>query len=384
MKILVTKWGCAFWTRAARDARGQRSSRAEQGITEGMFRHLLKEHELVYFGRYCGDPLPGMTVIQPEHGLRLDYWSTNKQQLAAFEEDFKAVRGDYAFALANTGPTSSWGHIDNPAGATVRDTDIKNCAPWIDVITRLKLKHVLVVNDIRTYPRVGEMSTTHPGIKPVAWLDQTCKEKIRIIQGKKWRIRPVKAKCETWTDLGPSVNCKKVRTVGVVAHAHIGTGNKQIKRDKAWTDVFGRNKYHIPIYGEGWDYYTGPRIGLDFHGPCTSPQARRCFAECICSPCLAPMDGYATNKPAFMAHQGCVAIPYKDFHVDLDLPMIRGPGDLSKIAKVYEKGTEDALKYIREKMKPDFTLLDDLCSAIEHEDVTTESWKKKFGGCDGV
>jgi hypothetical protein len=378
MRILVSKYGGLFCTR---EAAAKNSSSGEQGETEGLIRHLTKEHDVLYFGRYEGKPL--CQVVEPNiKGFRET--TTWEQQCEGFRQDIAAVEAFQPQAyVMSAGYSVTMSMIQNPNSTTVQAASIRYTAPILNLLTHFELPRIVVNNDPRTYPKDQEMSLGWPYARPVALLDQGWGDVNCVVGGGRYIRRSVYAKAESWAHHLRRPNTREFPAV-CIAHAHIHDGCKQKDRVGPWHNVLDGND--IWVYGKGWEGF-----GCNWQGCLDPAQVMDLLNRCDCCPCVAQKQFY-TGKVYVCEAQGCVPLLYGDGSdpytwdplqqfLPFDSPWrIRKPGDLARIVDMTRAQYDDMIGWWGDMCQPDWTKLDDMLSELETTDWRTRKWWERWGG----
>lgn len=404
--VIVTKAGMVFRTRST----AQRASAlGEQGETEGLLRHLLEKDEycVVYFGRYEGEVLPGLTVVEPDLDGLSDS-SLASEQEEHWQHDYAAIEA----ALGSSEPLCmleicgmanavSWiGNTNfvNPQACAVRYT-----GPQMAVLNHFNLKRVSVNNDLRNYPKNFEMTMGWEACRPIALLDQMDSTISRVVNGVRFVRRGVWAKPESWSYLPAAKPRERNVPVSVIAHCHMKDGFRQPDRAECFDailspglDVAGLFDRGMRVYGKGWEHYhlygSLPEL---FAGPITPSDVGEVLAGTLCCPCVPPGAGYYTNKMYVCVAQGCVPLLYGDgshrltydvlgVYAPLDSSnRVVRPGDLARRARELSDPWRYELEIAswREMLQPDFSTIDALLGELaDGADVNGDEWWEKYGG----
>ena len=403
--IIVSKLGMTFKPKTSRD--NQRSLGEASGTTDGLMRHLVEcGFNVVYFGRYVGDPIEGITVVQPDLS-GLDCYCLMGDQKERFAENIRQLEElpnfDPLCFIDVCGPTSSSSLIDNPRCAGVPTYAIKYIAPQLSIMQHFKLPRICVNNDVRNYPRNHEMSQGWEHVRPAAFLDQIAIEKPMTIGFKKHIRKSVWGKPEGWMRMLPVEGVERSVPAVVIAHAHIATGYKHKRRADAFDDILFpladlAELYHkgLRIYGDGWEHYPLQTSMTDlFAGLITPNEVMTELARARCCPCVAPGPGFITNKPHICIAQGCIPLLYGDGNHPLTFDptglllklnhhtRVVIPGDLARTAKQLENNDlyEMALDYWRTICQPDFSIIDGCLTDLQAGlAIDSDTWWDRYGG----
>lgn len=404
--LLICKMGSVYRTRAR-----AASAVGEQGETEGVIHHLLKNKKirLVYFGRYDGEVPEGLTVINPDVS-GMDEWASSEEQKKRWSNDIAALEPYAPFIgfiqVAGYSPTMSL--IDNPNGATVQLASIKYSAPQLNVLMHFKIQRCMINCDPRNYPKDQEMSLlgeVGDWVRPRALLDQCDAEYVTRIGGIRYCRISRYAGVELWAKLYPYKDVEKTRDCTIIAHAHIKDGVAATKstgpgRELAWKhvlapidDLLDLSSRGLYIYGKGWQHYTGALPRNTYNGVIKPSQVEQVLAESKCGPIVAVMPRFYTGKIMVYLTQGCAPIFYGDGSEDhphtydpfaryLSLDSfcrIRKPGDLKIVVDMFCRNEQYRQQYIEEllsKTRPNWSLLDELVTdLIADRDLGT-----RYGG----
>jgi hypothetical protein len=388
-----------FYTR---EEAAKNSARGEQGETEGMLKFLLglPDTRIVYFGPYRGEPLPGLTVIEPNIS-GLSHESSGAEQRQCWAEDAKRVAEfEPVMYIQMSGYAATRFSLDNDAGASVQACGVRYVAPPLALCQYLKLPRIVVNTDPRTYPREIEMTEGWDYIVPAALLSQRDMVWDKTIGGIPFKVHEVYSGAENWCE---HVSVKREKTVPctVVAHAHIQTGCKFKGRNTAWwnvlnpwDDVVELWQRGMRVYGEGWEFFDNYSADV-MPGPINPARVMEVLAEAYTCPAVAAGNKFYTAKLRTCLTQNCLPLFYgrgQDFTFDplerylpLDSPLrINEPGDLLKVVNYFERHPdvrqEEVDRLWRASM-PNFSKLqsciDDFMNGM---DIQGTEWLKKYGG----
>ncbi len=404
--LLITKTGGPFFTRAEA---ARASSSGEQGESEAIINHLLKrkDFQLVYYGIWRGDLPEGLIHIDPDVS-GLDELCTEKKQEQRWTNDIQALRdisnfNPFAYInIAGYAPTMCT--VGNPKGIQCQASGIRYVAPVLNACRVFGMPRIVINNDPRTYPREQEMTLCWPECVPAALLDQVEQDVETVIGGRKYLRRSVWARAESWCT-HPTILEDKSVDVTCIAHAHIKDGCKQRNRNESWKTLLAPaediEKLFLDgfrIYGKGWERYDWYDQEL-MMGVITPAMVMEKLAAATCCPCVACAPGFYTGKPYVLVAQNCIPILYGDgvdpytwdpFERFLSFNSkyrASKPGDLLRIVELLKDPQiyyEQLTTWV-ELCKPHWELLDDCVSELlDGADVTSPSWRERFGGYDRI
>jgi len=391
MKILVSKIGASL---TGSDV--GYTEFGEQGVTEGVIRHLMAQgHHVVFYGILRGS-LPCKVVNADVSGLTTT--SDPEEQLRRGASDTVRVREALGadrpdVYIQSTGMGGTVSMLSNPRGIKCLHSAVRYTSPILMMTKNLAAPRVLINTDFRNYPKEQEMSTMWPDeLLPCALLDQ-CFHGLEVrptIGFKKYVRRSAYSGCEGWGYVpeghrslfdAPRTRC------AVMSHAHIATGYKDHWRDAAWRDVL--DGFSCAVIGEGWEHYSGKedKIFLGSYSPRDLEIAMRCYAS---SPLIAPRPGFITSKGHIFSQHGCVPIYYGDGEqpytqdpeariVPLDhWSRVSKPGDLAKVAARVACEYTEAISESRALHTPNWSKLDELLEDLPK--LGSETWWERYGG----
>lgn len=387
--ILIAKGGSVYRTRALASTA---PPTGEQGETEGLIRHLLIRDDinLVYFGKYRGEVPKGLTVVDSELVNVKSNFTLAKDQEIGFRIDIDAIEDFEPIAFIQTaGYSPTMSMIDNPRGATVQCAAINYTAPMLNIIEHFKLPRLVVNCDPRTYPRDQEMSMGWPYCRPAALLDQCYKTISKVVGSKKYTVRSVHARPESWGYHVRSSNTDENDCV-IVAHAHIKDGCKQKMRGVSWHNVLDGSDYKV--YGKGWEHYEG--YNEDQFPGCIPPnEVYEKIRTHSFTPCVSAGHGFYTGKVYVAESQGCIPILYGDGSdpytwdpLGLFIPLnseirIRKPGDLGRIIRMQSGHLKEVRALWRERCRPHWNVLDNMINdLLSGLDIKSPEWFELYGG----
>lgn len=380
--VLVTKTGLSF---TSREEARRGSAVGEQGETEGLMRRLVEMGlRVVYLGKARGE-VPGVEFVQPCTS-HLTEDSDPREQENTLDSLAREVSEHEPLCAFNVcGPTATFSMIGNPKGSRVQAQGIHYTAPLLGVLHRLNLRRICVNNDPRTYPRDQEMSWGMPHCRPVALLDQCEDERVMTVGGIEYRRKSRYAACESWAWLPRDWSAPHEARIPctIVAHAHIGDGCGQKRRDDAWWNVLGGRETWpdgLRVYGAGWEHYRDydPEV---MPGKVRPSEALELFGRARCTPCVAAAPGFYTGKPYVAMSMGCVPVLYGDGtdpytwdpRGDLiglgSAERVVRPGDLKRLAESFSD--EEVWSSVRDEwakeLRPRWQVLDELVDDLLHE-----------------
>ena len=396
MRILVTKVGCVFKTRDYSS-----NPVGEQGETEGVIRHLIAQgHEVIYFGKSYGLEDLVSHVITPTgfKGTHLADTLTAEEQYAAGDLDYenlKAVGADECDAWIHVlGYSATSSLINNRSGATVQNASINYIGPVILAAKNLGIPIIAVNNDPRTYLKTQEFANQYPECLPIALLDQSEHVKVRTIGRTSVVQKATYARCESWGYL-PQLENLATTPCTVIAHAHIKDGCKKAGRADAWEAVLGGNAFdELPgmrVYGNGWQHFPG-YTPERFPGVVKGGDVGPLLACCLASPCVAADVGFYTGKPYVLNASGVIPLMFGDgtnpFTWDPDERLVPfdhptrvvNPGDLARAVDYAEKHYDELHETFREKLVPDFTMLDNCLDDLPKLSTDPDWFWELYGG----
>lgn len=263
-------------------------------------------HDVLCCGRITGDLGHGLVQcsweITPAHGLE-----ANARRIDAW---IRAVEGWRPDVLVNvSGSEQTCQTPDNPRGTEIMDAGWRFGWPLFRLMPRLKLPRIIVVTDVRCYPRDQEM-TWMPEAVPAAVLSQQTVTMHRRVLDRRFAIHAVYAGIEKlrtqWTEplLEPDA-----RTYDCLAVAHAHRTDSRIKkhRDDVWSWILSSTAPRVTVFGDGWE--ESPCRGrIDYRGVSTDVMAE--LGRARCGP-LVPMGyGWVSPKYCEYALAGCVPLPY--------------------------------------------------------------------------
>lgn len=404
--IIVTKYGSVFRTRANLTGASQTG---EQGETEGVIRHLLERysstHQVVYFGQYRGNPLPGLVVVESDLSRVRESgeWSSEDEQKAGFESDRQTIMdacgdggdggdgGEIVGMICVDGYAPTFSHVYNPNGATVQCAAINYCAPQLALLESLKIPRICINNDPRCVPRDQEMSYGWEYTRPVACLGQWDHEfSSKIIGRQRYRCKTVHARAESWAYLEQDWSSPhSARTeVNVIAHAHLEDGMRCGSRD-AWQRVLSDAPEGTRVYGRGWEAFAQPNQEsydegrVKFVGPCRPSEVAGLLDTTLCCPVVSHTPGFYTGKPWVLMSRGVVPLLFGADHshtydpkgiliacdpgVEDRMWRVYNPGDFKDSVErllAYPKLYENTRERWQKILEPDFRLLDEICDRL--------------------
>lgn len=402
--VLVSKIGAVAYTNEYNKTRPAKlSSAGEQGTTEAVIAHLLKRNDIqiVYFGQWRGEVPHRMFYVQSDISGLTDL-TTSKEQKERWVNDVSKIaplKPRIHVTISGYAPT--WCSVDNPHVSAVQACSIRYTAPVVNVIQKCKLPRIVIVNDIRNYPREGEMSHGWDWARPAALLSQRAKEWSRILMGVRWDVREVYSAAEHWREFVRLPRHDKIYPVTVVGHAHMLDGKKLKGYDDVWRtilsprcDVEKLKSIGMRIYGKGWEHYSGFDSELML-GLLKPHEVMKILAESKTCPVTITGGELYTNKGRFCLAQRCLPLfygrggPYTYDPLGVQMPLnsdcrIEKPGDLLKLVRYFDQNDimrSNLIDSLWAHTRPDYSLLDECINdLLAGHDTSGDAWWEKYGG----
>lgn len=402
--ILISKMGAvACTTEYTKKRHAALSSAGEQGTTDAVVAHLLARGDVrvAYFGQWRGDVPDGLTYVQSNIKGFNDL-STSKEQKERWRDDLEQIMPlEPKTYVTIAGYASTRCVVDNPAAAAVQACAVRYTAPVLNVLQSCKLPRIVVVNDIRNYPREGEMSHGWDWARPRALLSQRTKEWSRVVLGVRWNVREVYSAAEHWRKFTRLLTCEKTLPVVVVGHAHMLDGKRLKNYDAAWRTILAPEKdvetlkrMGMRVYGKGWEHFSGydPEYMM---GVVTPGKISEILTKSATCPATVTGGELYTNKGRFCLAQRCLPLfygrgePYTYDPLGVQLPLdfdyrISKPGDLLRLVTYFnENGVarDKIVDSLWRATEPDYSLLDECVDdVLKGRDTGTEEWHQKYGG----
>lgn len=291
MRVLVLRSGSAWIA-----DREKLSSLNSQGNHDAVTREIIRAgHEVLCCGRITG-PL----------GLDCDQmgWPVQptEENLREYVETVAAWRPE---VLVNvTGGEYTCGSPDNPRGTIVQTTGIRYCWPAFKLMERLELPRIIVVTDVRCYPRDQEM-TWNPWAVPRAVLSQQDVVFPRRILDREFAVHARYAGIENFRlrDVEERYTLGHLDAV-VVSHSHFGESRISKNREEVWAWVLrGLEGFSYEIWGTKWgdDWENWRGETRDVQGTIQTGR---------CGPMIAMKGEWTSPKYREYALAGAVPLPY--------------------------------------------------------------------------
>lgn len=397
--ILISKTGAVGYSREYSLAHRSKkaASAGEQGTTEAVLRHLGGRGDLrvVYFGQWRGVLPDGIKYVEADVA-GLNDLTTAREQKERWANDMAKLRPfnpKLFITIAGYASNTSW--IDNPLCNATQACAVRYTGPLLNVIQKLKLPRVLIVNDIRNYPKEAELTWGWEWLRPIACLSQREKDWSRIITGKRWNIREVYSAAEHWRDFHRAEPIPKDLSCVVCGHAHIGDGKRLKTHDAAWRTILGgKLPKDLRIYGQGWEHFSDydPKL---MPGLVSPAEVEKLFARSKTTVVTITGGELYTNKARFALAQNCLPLFYGrgephtmdplGKYLPLDSPFrIGDKDDLMFLVNHFgscETSRQDLVDKLWKLTEPNWSMLDDcIDKIIAGVNYDTDWWWNKFGG----
>ena len=296
------------------------------------------------------------------------------------------------------GYAAGFSHVDNPNWISVQSAAVRYTGPTLNIIQTCELPRIVVVNDIRNYPKEGEMSCGWNWIRPCALLSQREKNWTRIVNGMKWNIREVYSAAEHWRDFIRLPYQEKTLPVSVIGHAHMLDGKKLKGYDTVWRlilhDLSELKRKGMKIYGKGWEHFS--EYDSECMGNLVTPaEVSEILAKSKMCPCAITGGELYTNKGRFCLAQNCLPLfygnggPYtydplgKQLSLDSVYRIVL-VGDLLRLVDYFDNN-EISRQQLIDKLwsvtTPNYSRLDECIDDIlKGCDTESDEWWEKYGG----
>jgi len=396
--ILLSKMGAVAYTAEASKKRSKKAASAgEQGTTDAVVTHLLKRDDfnLVYFGQWRGDIPDGMTYISSDV-VGMDEYCTSREQKERWANDIKAIEPYNPIAYVTiAGYAAGLSIVDNPRVTSVQLCATRYTGPILNILQYFKLPRIVIVNDIRNYPKEIELSLGWDWIRPQALLSQRTKKWSRKMYDVKWDINEVYAAAENWREFVQLPREQKTLSTIVVGHAHMLDGKRLKGFDDIWRIILSDKIPDLKVYGAGWEHFSkyDPEYMVGLIAP---DEVKALMSKSKTCPVAITGGELYTNKSRFCLAQNCLPLfygnggPYtmdplgKYLPLDSELRIVL-PGDFKRLVEYFDTHEHECQKLI-DKMwrdtEPDWSLLDDCIDDVLNG---IELNYEKYGGyrrCD--
>lgn len=402
--VLISKMGAVAYTLEYNETRHAKlSSAGEQGTTDAVVTHLLKRDDiqLVYFGQWRGDVPKGLIYV-PSDVHCLDDLTTSREQKERWNNDLeKIIPLKPKMYVTIAGYASGWSSINNQRFSSCQACAVRYTGPVLNILEACRLPRVVIVNDIRNYPKEGEMSYGWDWVRPRALLSQRTKNWPRVIVGTRWNVREVYSAAENWRKFSRLPVRDKTLPVTVVGHAHMRDGKQLKNYDKVWSrilapeeDVKTLKREGMQVYGKGWEHFSG--FDPEYMGQIVTPaEISEILAESKTCPVTITGGELYTNKGRFCLAQRCLPLfygrgePYTYDPLGKYIPLdswlrISKPGDLLRLVWYFHNNPRpcnDLIDSLWKATMPNYETLDEcVTDLLAGRDYDTESWWNEYGG----
>lgn len=364
MSILLIRTGNVLHCRDAQ------SKALEYGDTEntlGLLTYLGATHGCTFLGTLKGTPPPGVNYIELD--LRgVNEWDGSAQFNCA-QDALRRVPKDITICLDVTGPAWTRCWINNLDFTCVQAVAARYCGPVLYVINKLSVPRVLIVTDLRNYPRNFEMYKEFPNTVPVAVLSQEEIHKTFVLDGRRMEVKSCYGACENWFSYGQKI----VPVLGgygpplAVAHSHFDSTSTPAplrrQRDRAWAAIV-ESCPTLEINGRGWkefSVYNPERHHFNYRKlDCWKELAGR-----IGGPMISPRDGFVSTK--LRKYLRCGVCPflwnggelrYDDCYRGVPPNSALRFTDLQEAIEQPREVLLDSMRLAEEATRPDFSILE--------------------------